>query len=223
MATLVSTIIMKAAKELNDEAMVRWQEDEWVGWVESGEREIVTLKPDALTEIVNLTLVPGTKQTITGIKVLDVVRNMGTGGTTPGAAIRGVRREILDLLDPNWHSATANTVVKFSTVNEPESQVFYVFPPQPSTGNQVVEVMQTKSPTPIASPAGAQVISLDDLYEPALVDYCLYRAMMKEAEESATSAQRAAAHYQSFLNAIGVRTQGEGRVQEKPTGQTVKK
>jgi len=219
MATLVSSIITKAAREMNDEDMVRWTEAEWVSWVESGEREIVTLRPDALTEIVNITLVAGTKQRATGIKVMDVVRNMGTDGTTPGTAIRACKREMLDLLYPGWHTAAANTVVQFSTINEPDGQVFYVFPPQPSSGNQIVEIAQSKCPSPIAAPARAQVISLDDLYEPALVDYCLYRANMKEAEESGVTSQRAIAHYQSFLNAIGVRSQGEERNKERPTGQ----
>lgn len=219
MATLVSSIIMKAAREMNDEDMVRWTEAEWVSWVESGEREVVTLKPDALTEVTNLTLSPGTKQRATGIKVLNVVRNMGTGGATPGVSIRGVRRDILDVLHPSWHSAAANAVVQFATINEPDGQVFYVFPPQPSSGNQVVELVQSKCPAPIASPAAAQTISLDDLYEPALIDYCLYRANMKEAEESGVTSQRASAHYQSFLNGIGVRGQGEMVHRTKPSGQ----
>jgi hypothetical protein len=47
---------------------------------------------------------------------------------------------------------------------------------------------------------------MDDIFANALLDYVLYRASTKDAEQAA-NAQRAVAHYQAFQNALGVSAQ----------------
>jgi len=51
------------------------------------------------------------------------------------------------------------------------------------------------------NPATTTTINLDDTYANPLLDYMLYRAYSKDAEQ-AGNAQRAMAHYQAMADAI---------------------
>ena len=53
-----------------------------------------------------------------------------------------------------------------------------------------------------------QVISVDDVYANCILDYVLYRSYQKDSE-FAGNPQRAMMHYQSFANALGVKTQAD--------------
>jgi hypothetical protein len=149
-------------------------------------------------------LVAGTKQTITGLCLFAVTRNMGTG-STPGRVITYIDRETLDAIDPDWHMATPNANVNFYTMDPRDPKTFYVFPPQPANTSQQVEIIQGIAPTPLSSLADN--IPFDDTYEGALVDYVMYRAMQKDAESG--NSERAMAHYQAFQNVLGVKVRTE--------------
>jgi DUF971 family protein len=51
-------------------------------------------------------------------------------------------------------------------------------------------------------------IDIQDIYTSPILDYVLYRAYSKDAS-FAGSAQRAAAHYSQFANALGAKLQNE--------------
>lgn len=55
---------------------------------------------------------------------------------------------------------------------------------------------------------GNGVISIDDIYANALLDYILYRAYQKDADYAANN-QRAMTAYESFLNSLGLRDRKE--------------
>ena len=52
------------------------------------------------------------------------------------------------------------------------------------------------------------VITIRDIYATAILDYMMYRALAKDAEE-ASNAQLSANYYQSFLAGIGMKDQAE--------------
>jgi hypothetical protein len=52
------------------------------------------------------------------------------------------------------------------------------------------------------------VVDLQDIYRNALVDYILYRCFSKDMNLPG-AAQRAPAHYQMFMTALGMKAQGE--------------
>ena len=58
-------------------------------------------------------------------------------------------------------------------------------------------------------------ISLDDVYANCILDYMLYRAYQKDSEY-AGNAERSLMHYQSFSNALGVKTQADGAITPMP-------
>lgn len=195
----VASILARAAIQLQDSTHIRWPTTELLDWLNDGQREIVLKKPNASTHNTSMALLAGARQTLpaSAVLLLDVVRNL------PGSAIRLVSREILDSQIPNWYSQMPQTQVMHYCYRELDPQTFYVYPPNNGTG--VVELVYS------AAPADAQldgIISLDDIYGSALLDYLLYRAYSKDAEFAANDS-RAISHYQAFQNALGGRAQAE--------------
>ena len=210
MATITATnIVSRAAIVLQDTTGVRWpQTEELLLWLNDGQREIVLRKPDAYAQNAVVALVAGTKQTIpaTGIQLLDVIRNMGTGGATPGRAITRIDREILDEQRPSWHSETASAETKHYMFDPRDPKHFYVYPPQHATPGRV-EMVYAASPTDVA--ALGNTITLDDIYSGVLLDYILYRAYSKDADLTPTAPQRAVSHYNAFMASLGAKSQME--------------
>ena len=210
---LVSALISRAAQLLQDATSVRWPESELVGWLNDGQREIVLIRPDA--SVINSSMIlsaNSTKQSIpiAGIRLLDVVRNMGVDGATPGNVVRYVSREVLDAQIPTWHSDAGQVVIKHFCHDIRDPKHFYVYPrPHASTVVQV-ELLYSSAPADCELPSvtPSAVITLDDVYGNALLDYIMYRAFSKDADY-AVNPQRAAAHYSTFTNSLGLRTKSD--------------
>lgn len=199
MATLlVSQLLTNVSILLQDTTNVRWSQAELLGWMNDGQREIALYKPNAFTKNIAFQLAAGTRQTVPTdcVSLIDVVRNLGANGTTPGRAVRTVSREILDAQTPYWHSATPTAEVIHFTYTPLDLKHFYVYPPQ--TGANQVEMVYVASPTDATL---TSTITLDDIYISALTDYTLYRAYSKDAEYAANTAL-ASAYYQNFTALI---------------------
>lgn len=192
----VASILNRASIILQDPTNIRWTAAELLDWLNEGQREVVLAKPNASVKNTSKQLAAGTKQTIPtdGVSLVDVVRNLGTDGSTPGNAIRLVTREILDAQVNNWHAATPAATVKHFTYTPLDPKTFYVYPPQPASGQGYVEIIYSAAPTDAAANG---TITLDDIYTTALLNYVLYRAYSKDAEYAANT-QLATAYYQAF-------------------------
>lgn len=202
MGTIIArTVIEKAQIILQDTTGVRWPSDtELLGWLNDGQLEVMVFKPNANVKNIAVKLVAGTKQSLPsdGVQLIDVVRNMGTNGNTPGRAIRIVMREILDAQVPNWHAATPAADTKHYMYSMLDPKNYYVYPPQPASGQGYAEVIYG------ATPAAATIngaIALDDIYQNVLVDYILYRAYSKDTEYAADQ-NRAATHQSAYIAAL---------------------
>ena len=202
--TQVNSLIARAGALVQDATNVRWPTEEWLDWLNDGQIEVVLNRPDASVKNVAFVLSAGsTKQSLPsdGIILIDVTRNMGATGSTPGNAIRITTREVLDAQRPTWHSdANAIGYIQHYMYDPRDPKNFYIYPKAPATAWQV-ELVYSSSPT-AASIGGA--IQIDDVYANALLDYMLYRAYSKDAEYAA-NANLALAHYQAFSNSLGVK------------------
>lgn len=200
------TIIDKASVQLIDLANVRWTRSELLAWLNDGMRQIVLIQPSASSTTVSKKLDAGTRQSLPtgGWLLLQMYRNMGTTGTTPGRAIRIVSRELLDNFNPNWHTATAAAEVRNYIYDTQDQTAFYVYPP--NTGTQYVELNYSAQPTNLTSES--EVIPIFDIYQSALVDYILYRACSKDAEY-APGLQLAQGYLSTFVAAVGGKAQTE--------------
>ena len=201
MSTITAqSVVDKVQVILQDTTGVRWPDSELLDWLNDGQREIVLYKPNAFIKNLAVRMAGGTKQSLPadGVQLIDVVRNMGTNGTTPGRAVRITMREVLDSQLPDWHSETPNSVVKHYVYSLLDPKNFYVYPPQPAAGQGYIELVYGASPTDTTL---GGTITLDDIYQNVLVDYILYRAYSKDTEYAADQ-NRAAAHQNAYIAAL---------------------
>lgn len=199
--------ITRIATVLQDPSNIRWPADELRLWISDAQREIAAYKPDALVRTAVHPLVAGSRQTLPadGFLLVDVVRNMGTGGATPGSAPRLVSREILDAQLPGWHTTAPAAEVQHFVFDAANPQVFYVYPPQPATNQGSLELVYAAAPGEVA-PGGN--LDLGDTWLPAIVNYVLHRAYSKDAEY-AGNAERAALYLQAFVGQMTGRSGAE--------------
>lgn len=201
MATVTaSSILTKASVLLLDVARTRWSEAELLGWLNAGQREIVLQRPEAYVVTRNVPLVAGTRQTIPedAVRLVKVVRNTG------GRAVSLVNPDMLDAEDPDWHTGTASATVIHYLYDQHDQHVYYVYPP--NTGGGRVEAALSAAPPDVAS--AGNVISIDDIYANALLDYVLYRAMAKDSGSSA-NLSRATLYYQAFGSSLGLKVKAD--------------
>jgi hypothetical protein len=210
MSTTATTIIAECAKDLLDVtkakavAYTHWSEAEWLTYLNDAEKEIVGLKHDAYIVDESVVLVAGIKQSIPsgGIQLIKVTCNMGVSpGTTPGAAITLVGRDILDAISPSWATETAAATVVLYMYDIKNPLNFYVSPPQPSSGFGYVAMAYAKVPTKLASTATA--INLGDEYIPALKALMKSYAYAKDSDSSPDSATMSINWYKKAMAALG--------------------
>ena len=203
MGTLLASALINQVSELvQDQSNVVWTQLECLGWLNDAQRAIVSIRPDASIVNHSITLDPGTKQSITGLRLMACVRNMGTDGLTPGRSISLVDRGIKDDFEPDWHTETAAIAVKEYIFDARLPKEFYVSPPVHAS--TVVQIEVSESITPAEISLVGDVITLDDIYSPPMIEWALYRCLSREAEET-PNIQRSATHFQQFFALLGAK------------------
>ena len=205
--TKVRDILDRAAIILQDNTNVRFPNDELLKFFNDAQKEVVLHRPDAKMVNTSFDCVSGSKQTLpsAALRLIEVVRNVG------GRAVTQVQKRILDETLPNWHEAVAGANKIEHFIYDPaDPKNFYVYP-KGVVGTHSLEIVYSSSPSEISISnfeTDVQVISIDDVYSNCLLDYVLYRSYQKDSE-FAGNASRAMMHYQSFANALGVKTQAD--------------
>lgn len=214
-------VFEKAGILLNDTGKLstrRWPLAELCGWLNDGLKAIVIQKPSASAVNVSLPLARGTLQTIPGgyVSILRPVRNVRAerSDRQPRKTISVVSDEQLSNLNPAWHdeySVRYMQQVKHFVFDEANPRAFYVYPGNDGTGAieavlcaepKLIQPKDGVNPTDLA--AYEVEVPIEDIYSGVLLDYVLYRARSKDAQESG-NATRAALHYQQFANALGIK------------------
>ncbi len=191
------TIITQARYELNDtdSSAYRQSNDELVEYVNAGIQEVAKYKPEIFSTLGDMTCTQDqVEQAITfadASMLLDVVC------IHDGRALRRFDRRVMDDFRPNWRSDTSAAAQQWAPLDNDPLQ-FYIYPPAPAS--QVLDIRYSRIPTTVA--LGDTIGDLPETYEPALVDYVIYRAEMKD-DESVLN-QRATSRYNSFLTKIGI-------------------
>ena len=207
MSTITAkTIIDKAAIQLTDTGNIRWTRAELLGWINDAQRQIVIMSPNATNKVATVQLAAGTRQSIPsdGWTLLEVIRYMGTDGTKPSRAIRLASREQLDSFIPNWHAATPTLIPNHYIFDLQDQTVFFVYPP--NNGRGYVQLNYSPDPADVTNENNP--ISLNNIFETAILDYVLYRACSKDAEY-APGLQLAAGYLQTFMASMGQKSQSE--------------
>lgn len=203
MAISAQSILTRVITTLADETSVRWTVPELIRYLNDGQREVVTYRPDATATTASVALSAGARQTLpaAAYKLLDIIRN--TGGTK--SAIRKIDMKLLDAQLPAWQNGVQSGTIKHYMYDVREIHVYYVYPPASTAAS--IEMLYSAAPTDIAEQTSLGSvtgnISVLDLFANALGDYILFRAFAKDAEYAGNAA-RATAHYQAFQNGVGV-------------------
>lgn len=213
MATIQS-IIDRVTYVTKDVDHVRWTLPEISRWLNDAMDQITTIHPRASTIYATLTLAQGARQdlrlidpNIRWVRLHELVCNV-VGSEPTGAAIRQVPRPAVDLRSPNWRSrAPTATVVKEYMLDERDTFTFDVNPPV-AAGTKVLALASARANPCMAVDEDVLVDPDEEFplapgYDIPAVDYILFRAFSKDANE-ASYAARAQQHLQAFQLALGV-------------------
>jgi len=212
MAVAVQTIIDSCRIVLNDANGVRWADaDFFVPTINEGQRRIVDLVDAAGQATVTFALVEGVHQSLpaTALRMIRPIRNMGTNGTTQGAAITECEERSLSAYVPGWMSGAGNATVKHTLRVEGDERAFMVYPPQTVAVSQIEASL-------VVIPADALLagnITIPDRYREPLINYSLAQAFMVEGETQETG--RAGAFMTAFYLGLGVKTPRQNRMEEQ--------
>lgn len=205
MAIKAQGVVDDVRKTLNDKQTTkRWSDSDLVVYLNEGMRTIALLRPDATAKTSAVALAAGTKQTLPndGLRLLDVTRNMGADGNTPGAPINRADPNVLALFKPDWHTQAAGAVVNSFVYDDRNPKVYYIEPP--ITGSVYAEIVYSSAPTEVTTADLDVNLSIDDVYEAPLKDYMLSRAF--GVEISSISSQNLSIRYmQDFASKLGLK------------------
>lgn len=201
---LASDIITEVSSQLNDNNQVTWTEAMLLGYITTAEEMIVSLRPDTYSQITTMQMVVGAKQTIpaTALRLLDIKRNMGVDGLTPGRSVNAVAADALDLFALDWTAEAVEAEAQDFTYDEKTPTEFFVDPPSDGTGYLEISV----SRIPPAVTALSDTLVLKDIYRNAIIQWCMFRAYSVEVD-SASSQRRASVHEASFYGLMGKKFQ----------------
>jgi len=276
-------LIARAGTLLNDPDHTRWSVLQLLDSIHDAQRDIVARKPDAYTKTASTVLtVSEVKHSLPSdaIMLLDVTRNMGTNGSTPGKIPTRIEKAVLDQQWPSWMAASANAEVDHWMYDEKDPLHFWVYPVQPASSPGYVELVYSAVPPQLVKTwqpsAGSSVfkvswdgadqyrvlptirndhmyyldlyefmtgtgttepiwptgdgeyvvdgdflwyemtpdvpypITLNDQYAAAILDYMVYAALSVDANLTPVAAQKAQAHFNKYLNSLGITEQVEG-------------
>ena len=219
MSIPVQDIVLRVADLLidTDRTQPRWTDAELIRWINDSRMAILTRRPQACAKVVAVALVAGTKQEIPedGVQLLDIIRNMGMDGTTPGRSIRRTDRQNIDDMDLTWHAATPSKTISQFTYDDRTPKVYFVQPP--AVEGTHIDISYSAIPTAVSAVGDSMDISLE--YMDAVVNYACYRAKSKDSEYA--NAAEAAAFYGAFNDALGVTTAVQATTSPNQPGNSV--
>ncbi len=168
---------------------------------------IVTLVTSAYTRTKIIQLLAGAKQTLPegDFSVVNVLRNMGTDGQTPGRVIRATNMDVLEQIYPEWFTETPQAEVEdwAPVIDYPEQ--FYVVPPNDGTG--YVELQASTTPPLTAWDAAGvwenDTFPLRDNFTEAAINGILYMAYDDDSDIPGNT-PRSQLYYQRFMASLGL-------------------
>lgn len=167
-------------------------------------RQVALVRPDSVASTGALRLAPGASQRVpaSSTTLLDIVRNLGADGATPGNPIVQVSKEASMVYDWKRTGATVEAY-QYDALDDPS--VFRVFPAVPASKPVWVEVVTSLVPPVVSSPN--DVVPLASSFAGPLEHWMLYQVLA--GDNSASNLSKAQQHWQAFYQALGVKIQSD--------------
>lgn len=193
---------------LQDEAPVAFTPANMLIWINQAQDEIVIHAPRSNMLVENIDL--AAMQNIQSVpeeflSLVDITRNMGVGGATPGKSISRTTLDRLQASRPAWSSDKGRSVRHFM-IDERDNRTFYVWP-QPS---EVISIEARVVGRPVPITALANDLTLADIWKNAHVEYVLHKAHSQQSD-SAANTEASMLHYQAFARLVGLKLDKERR------------
>lgn len=202
----VSVIVDECERRYNDTDNDTMSASDWLNWYNLAVEALVSIFPRAYTVAKTWQLTASeTVQSIpTGdLRLMRLIRNMGSDGATPGEVIRGpLNMEALDGYNQTWTEDTAQTYIEEYFYDPEIPEQFLCWPPvHASTAVYVYGVVSTL-PTR-ATDADTDDIAIPLAYRPDLEEFMMYLAYSPDDENSPnfTRAERHWGHFKELIEA----------------------
>lgn len=213
---LVSAHNARVSETLQDTSNVTWTVTQLIEWLNDALRALTLVRPDASSVTTNLLLTANeTRQTLpaaTDLRLIKVVCNMGQSGTAAGDAVRLGSIDSLDAFLPGWRAVTGAVAIKEYVFDEARPDEFEVYPRPHATTPVYVRII--KSTLPAVMTVAGDTISVKDIYGPALIEWCCYRAFSRDSENT-PNWQRGARHFAAFFNLLQIKMQADMAINPK--------
>ena len=218
MPSAASVVINRAKSSLNDPDSATWPESDLIDYINDAQYQVVMVRPESNPETRTVQLVEGTKQTLPtdAFSLIEVIRNMD--GTTPGRAIRQASFYYIDKNYPDWHSSTPDNEVINYLYDTRNRKTFYVRPGQTSSPESV-ELVLSRIPAKVT--AAGDTLTLEEVYEPSILAWVMYRAFLKEVAMDGATMEKANSFLAQFVRTLEVRQQADMRQHPGNEMQTV--
>ena len=198
-------IIAEAQTQLQDIEGVRWSAGELVGYLNEGQRMIVSARPSESARSEAFQVVDGPRQPLPeyATLLLDAHHN----SSPRQRALTKVERHTLETVARDWMSMQPSEATIHYMYSDLEPRAFYVYPP--AIAGSHLQVTFSVYPEDVATPTGPTAASvngdtgLEARWDTALLDYVLFRAWSKDAEYAANE-QRASSHLGLFTTSVSV-------------------
>ena len=204
----VEALVNRAADILADPDNVRWTRTELLSHFNDAQRACVLHRPEVNPMVADFDCVAGTMQALPdgAFELISVIRNKDSSKTRP---IVHERRENLDRYNKTWHDAPSPFVQVYVYTYEPQFRNrFFLYPAPPA--NHTIEIVYSKIPATVTDEA--VVIEIDDVYEPGLLNFMLFRAYSKDSGVEGNNIQTSQAYYQRFLDMFPAREMADQRL-----------
>lgn len=208
LASDVLRLVSGALQDLEPGTEKRWG---WTGgdcegvglldFLNAAIRAVALQRPDATARTEAIPLEPGVRQKLpkNALTLIEVLRNLGNDGETPGAAIAIMHVDVL--LAMSAYTPTASVVQQYAYERMTNSNVFWVYPPVTDAREVFVEATYSVKPKEVVSPD--DTLPVADMYMQALVHHIL--AAILSGDNEASNANKAQLHIGLWNNIMGIK------------------
>ncbi len=169
---------------------------------------VVAARPDATAITEPQKLGAGSKQTVPSdtYQLIEITRNMGSDGKTPGNFIYQVNRNIMDRFDADWSALSGQKEIQCYAYNMFfNRQVFWVFPPVPADSAIYVEMTRAQMPGQIAN-TGVE-FPLPDIFADPVFHHILFQIFTGDSEDA--NFDRGMKHLEIFNQKLNVKNRSD--------------